>query len=812
MADNASAVVHAYQEDEASLTLLSRGDDGRLVTRRVAAEYIVYLRNDDLDDEIRAFIRASPYVRGVRFEGPWVRVGFAARALREDFCQHRASPIVQWGIPTYEGDVSPVLRYAVDNNLTIARPRRAYLDLETDSRVPFSRKEEMRILTWSVVDEQGRLQVGVLSADSDRAERVLLDELWAALGPYDQVVAWNGDGFDFPVLHARTQARGCRVDPRRWLWLDHLLLFKRMNLNAAESGDEKQSMRLGDIAQAILGDGKEESPPEVVARFGTKSLGALSWQLWEAGGVFRDILVRYNIKDTDLLRRIEDETGYIALLQTLCEVCHVFGDTHGLNPTHQMDGFMMRLGIERNQHFPTKHYRQGNTQFKGAFVMEPKCVGIERGVHVCDFASLYPSIILTWNMSPDTKAAGAPTGERRPTGICESPLTGVCFRTEERGILPQALEELIRMRKVWSERQAAEPPGTDAHHDARRRSMAYKVAANSFYGVVGSPFSRFFDREIAESITQNGVWLIQKTIEAAEARGMRAVYGDTDSVFVQGVSQDEFAAFVDWCNVDLYPRLLAEVGCTKNAVKLAYEKAFAVLVMPSAKKYVGRYLHYKGKAAAEDSKPEIKGLEYKRGDALQLARRLQSEVIDLLCGGLGIVKSIPTPTTALMHFHEAVARARDYVLNTDRLPIEQVKLSKALSRPLKEYAVKTKKDGTAASQPPHVMLAKVLAARGEDVSEGTRIEYIVTDGAVSPAVCMLADEYTGTEVDRYHLWESLVYPATQRLLEAAFPEEDWAALAKVRPPKPRKPPATPRRSKKITPDGAPGLRSEGGTA
>jgi uncharacterized protein YprB with RNaseH-like and TPR domain len=71
-----------------------------------------------------------------------------------------------------------------------------WLDLETDSRIPFSKKEEMRILVWSLEDEDGRVQVGVLEADNDRAEKVLLERLWRALEDYDQIIAWNGDDFD----------------------------------------------------------------------------------------------------------------------------------------------------------------------------------------------------------------------------------------------------------------------------------------------------------------------------------------------------------------------------------------------------------------------------------------------------------------------------------------------------------------------------------------------------------------------------------------------------------------------------------------
>lgn len=778
-------VLHAYLETDSTIALVRREGTERII-ERVPAEYVAFYATEDLDERMMRELRTSRYVRSAKVEGKWVRVGFVNRQVRRDFCTHENSPFVKKGIKAYEGDIHPIMRLVVDRGIEIAKPRRVYLDLETDSRVSMADKESMRILSWSLVDEQGCVQAGLLESDTDEAERRLLDRLWKGLEPYDQVVAWNGDGFDFPVLWARSRARNVKADANNWLWLDQMILFRRMNLNAAESGEEKRSMKLNSIAQAVVGEGKEEMPPEVVARFGDRSLSSLSYQLWEAGGECRNLLLRYNVKDADLQRRIEDETGYIAVFQSLCELSHIFGDTRSLNPTQQMDGYMLRLGLDRSYHFATKVYAEGEEErekFRGAYVMEPKCQGITYNVHVADFASLYPSIILTWNMSPDTKRP-VPVNGPMPDGFCRSPLTGIGFTTQEEGILPVALGELIRMRKYWSERQAAFPPGTAEHQDAKRKSTAFKVAANSFYGVVGSPFSRFFDKDVAESITQNGVWLIKRTIEQAAAQGMEAIYGDTDSVFVTGATQEQFDAFVNRCNQEVYPELLRRQGCVRNAIKLAYEKAFERLVMPKAKRYCGRWAHYKGKPATADSKPEIKGLEYKRGDAGLLAMNLQAQVIDLLCGGMDKNPGVDVPTTELDRYHSVLSTVRAYVLE-GALKFEEVVLSKSLSRGVGEYAQKVKKDGTLSSQPPHVVVAKMLKDRGQDVRQGTRIEYVVTDGSVAPAKVIPAEDYTGHEVDRYHLWESLVYPPTQRLLEAAFPEQDWAAWGRVRPAKPK---------------------------
>src|SRR5690606_26530080 len=101
---------------------------------------------------------------------------------------------------------------------------------------------------------------------------------------------------------------------------------------------------------------------------------------------------------------------------------------------------------------------------------------------------------------------------------------------------------------------------------------------------------------------------------------------------IGNTSREAFGRFVGWCNEEFYPRLLDERGVPPQwrRIKLSYEKEFARIVMCGKKRYAGRYTHYEGKDASADSKPEIKGLEFKRGDTLRLARQLQLEVINAL--------------------------------------------------------------------------------------------------------------------------------------------------------------------------------------
>lgn len=815
-------ILNAFHDEPSGNVVLIRREGDIVKEERVRGEWSTWHKRADVPDELYRKLKSHEHIRRVHTEGEWLLVCWSNDHVRRKGRLY----LKDKGIKSYEGDVDPVRFWMTETRCEIQKPRRCYLDIETDSRRPFSEKEEMRILSWAIEDDAGNQASGLLEEDADEAEKDLLTLLWDALKEYDQVLAWFGDGFDFPVIFARTEQRNLKIDPRRWVWADMLTIWKRMH--SAETGDEKESMRLEDIAQAILGEGKEVVPDFVRERFGDKSLGALAWQLWETGGEFRDLLFRYNVKDTALLRKLEAKKGYLGLFQTNCETCFVFGDSRGLNPTRQMDGSMLRLGRERNYRFATRERIEESEPFKGAFVLEAKSLdpewrasrgmknGILRNVHVCDFKSLYPSIVITFNLGEDTKIGKCKRAEDRPNpeSTCWSPGTGVVTTLTKKGILPEAMQGLLDLREKWAVIAATLPPGTPEWIDAMAKSTSGKVTVNAFYGGAATPFSRFFELDCAESTTQNGEWLLKLTASHAERRRMDPVFGDTDSLFVSGPTKEAFGKFVQWCNAVLFPREIAAQGCKENRIHLTFEKTFDRIVFTSKKRYIGRYASYKGVAAKADSKPEIKGLEYRRGDTSMLARQLQGKVIDLLVGGLKLNPDVEVPTEDPDQYRRVVEDAREFVLSGE-LPVGLVRLSKSLSKSVEAYVrqkcpncgalapirgecpkcyveqpkltkKREKEIAETANLQPHVQVARELRRRGQHIGEGTKIEYVVVDGSISPMRVIPADDYVG-DCDRFYLWENLVYPPTERLLSAAFPDmtSDWEAYGTVRPKKPR---------------------------
>lgn len=787
------------------ITLLRRNEEGVLVSRSMPATYASFHPLVDFTQELLRELRDNPRVVGLAVEGDHVRLRWRERWDRKNCVKILAElgsndKAQKTPVRNYEADVDPIRRLFSDVGLEVQAPVRSFFDLEVDSRKTFAQMVagDARVLSWAAWDQKWAKRSAVLADDSDEAERALLMAFFEEMKAYDQLLAWNGEGFDFLVLQERAKKLGIlgpRVDLRRWLWLDQMKLFERMNKNASESGDEKQSLSLENVGFALLGHGKSDFD------------GSRTWEAWEAGGAHRQELVDYNENDAKLMVEIEVKTGYVELFQTICEVCRCFPTTRTLLPSLQVDGMMLRLGVKKGFKFASRDYEEDGEyeQFEGAMVMKDVPKGIQREVHVADFASMYPSIIVTWNMSPETLVT-VPAEGPIPQGSCRAPSTRQGFSTTTLGILTYAVSETLRMRKHWSALQATLVPGTPEWVDAGRRSMAYKVFANTFFGVISSRFSRYYSRAIGESITQNGVWLIKQVKAECEVRGWRVVYADTDSVFVIGPTRKEFADFCAWLNVDFFPRVVAETGAMTNLVKIAYEKQFSRLCFVMAKKYVGSYAHYKGKDADATSKPEIKGLEWKRGDWNRLARGFQHDVlmafhkgeleaptyeaivakhrVAILDGPLAVddivvsksvQKSVFTDEELLAHAAKKLGKKPEEVTQADL----------AATAPESGYVTKLKKDGNLGAVQPHVAVAKILKARGREMRPGLRIDYVIVDGTKKGGEGVVPlEDYKG-ECDRFHLWEKLVYPATQRVLEAMFPEQDWKRHLRARPLKPR---------------------------
>jgi len=354
---------------------------------------------------------------------------------------------------------------------------------------------------------------------------------------------------------------------------------------------------------------------------------------------------------------------------------------------------------------------------QGGHVLESE-TGLQGGVWVFDFKSLYPSIIRTFNIDPVSYVL-----EPQPhVDLIRTP-EGAFQR--EPAILPRLLDEL------FPRREAAKRRGDDV------AAHAIKILMNSFYGVLGTSACRFFNPALANSITGMGKHLLLWSKQWFESRGFSVLYGDTDSLFVRSGASDPERASVEACrlaaelNLDLERHIEARWR-VQSRLELEFEKLYLKLFLPRARHSTrGASKRYAGLvyAAGGTGAVEFVGMEVIRRDATALAKRVQRELYERLFSN--------RPVDA--YLAEIVARVRRGELD------EELVYHKNLRKQTGEYTATT---------PPHV-----AAARKSLSGAGRSIRYVVTTAGAEPL------DNLSHPLDREHYVEKQVKPVAEPVLD-----------------------------------------------
>ena len=290
--------------------------------------------------------------------------------------------------PILEADVSPVRRWFSDTGAQVAQKFRClFFDFETDPlRIGFDdeAKKRHRIISFAAYDQEGNSWFEAASESSNEQELILIKKFFKIAKGYDVLLAWNGDDYDFFVLRARCRYHKYKVDFRLWNWLDHMLVVKKL-LGSIPDPTFKKSFKLDSVGENVLGIRKIKT--SVGGGELKKLLGARVGEL-EA----------YNRRDVEIMLGIEEKREFLVLQFALCSLCRVMPNRGSVFPNSLADGILLRLAIQEGRHFPSRRYVEHKEDFKkkyeGGFVLEPE-VGFHTSIQVPDFASLYPSIIIS---------------------------------------------------------------------------------------------------------------------------------------------------------------------------------------------------------------------------------------------------------------------------------------------------------------------------------------------------------------------------------------------------------------------------------
>jgi DNA polymerase elongation subunit (family B) len=644
-------------------------------------------------------------------------------------------------IQTYEADISLSERYMIDNHIMVDTDVKIlYYDIETDDSTRQIDMDHNPILSIGAVDSDGNEFFKVSSNEEE------LIKWWMLLSKdYDIYIGYNCYNFDAPYIQTRGKMHGCYWAPNYKPWrAGHIDMMKRI-IGSYGKFTDIRSFSLESVSQYFLGRGKVQHEEKIIELFHNN----------------RTKLKQYNLTDCRLLKELDEVLGVSRLMVAMCGWTGCFPtifkqttNMSGISVARMLDIFILRLAKDKHIHYPTVIWadeKEEGPKFEGAYVMEP-VPGLYDNVHIFDFKSLYPTIIWSWKISPENVRKDKRTKEE----LIES-ANNIYFYKNREALFPMLIEQLLHARKEYRKIMTQYTEGSTEYKKYDVMQQVAKELTNSMYGALGQRGSRYFDFEVASAVTAAGRYLIKKGRDIVNDRGLKVIYGDTDSMFVVGIDGDPSELARD-VTTALNENIRETFGVDKSIIELQYDKKFNRFISVAMKNYAG--------VREGKDKPDIKGLDCVKKSTISIAKREQEQLLYEL-----LKKNYP-----LHYYQEKIRKLKEDFYNT-KPSIEDIVQKTSISK----HPDKLK------TLQPHARVAKQLIEQKREFYIGMQIPYIITDKKGKGVVHV--DDFTGA-FDREYYWERLYVPLA-RVLSACFPTFDWGvykdkkprAIRKIAPPR-----------------------------
>lgn len=508
----------------------------------------------------------------------------------------------------------------------------------------------------------------------------------------DVLLGYNSANFDLPYLQARSEVLKVRLHLGRWsprlkkvskglvssIQVDgriHVDVYPAVRFFGFIGVVKARQFTLDNVAWEVLGKKKVELPRDDI------------WKQWDSGDL--KTLVEYSRTDAEITL----ELGRMLLplqmeLATLSKL-PLFDISIG-SSGQLVENLLMFKAAERNQISPS---RPGDAEIKersrspiqGAYVKLP-APGIYDNIAVMDFRGLYPTILVSYNIDPDTLAPNAPENE------CHLSPTGAKFLKAPQGLIPEVLDYLIDFRAKLKQQLKKLDPKGEEHKMLSARVQAIKILSNSTYGYLGYARARWYNRDCAESITAWGRKHIMDTMEKAENEGFEVLYGDTDSIMILYKDRQKVIDFQNRINRELPEKMELELeGFYPRGVfvsRKGEEKG-------AKKKYALR---------GEDGRVKIRGFELVRRDWSAVAKETQRQVLE------AILKE-GSKEKAVAIVRETIERLRKGDVRMDELAI---------------VTQLNKLPGTYEITSPELSAASKGVKRGVPMEKGSVVSFVIT--------------------------------------------------------------------------------------
>jgi len=626
-------------------------------------------------------------------------------------------------------ELESISQYTTDH----LNPKVLAIDIETNSYIQPNMKEDAivsisfygenlrKVITWKTYPD-AEDYVHFVSGEID-----LLEETKRTIELFSPqvIVGYNSNVFDFQIILERLnkykldndfgwdnskllieqRRNGSIVKIGGYMIIDCLPFIR----NILSSDMKTNRLNLDSVANELLGYGK------------TDNLGAKVYEVWKNGHHSElKKLSEYNLRDSEVTYKL-----FYKIFETLLEFTKLTGihmsEINQMFYSQLVEWYIINNSVSENILINNRpSYREVAERHKhtyeGAFVVQPD-PGLYDNIALFDFRSLYPSIIVAHNVDPNTLNCGcckiAPNKIR---------IDAVDYRfcKKNSGFIPRLIKDLIERRGRVKDILNKTNKESESYQELNARQYALKIIANAFYGYTGFPAARWYSIECARSITAWGRKYIQDVITQAEVNKMRVLYGDTDSVFLQlkDNTLHEAKKFLDKINKRL-----------PDPIELEYEGFFKAGIFLGKKDEIsGAKKRYA--LLSEDDMVTIKGLESVRGDWSQIARDAQIKVLNYVLKDKNAI-------AAEKYITELISQIKNRKIDLSNLIIK-TKLTKSIS----SYK----------NRGPHVVAAEKARDKGNPITPGMYVGYIVNSGGgtVSSRVSLVEDATLDSyDVDYY---------------------------------------------------------------
>lgn len=444
--------------------------------------------------------------------------------------------------------------------------------------------------------------------------------------------------------------------------IDYMDAFKKFGYKYGT----QESYKLDHVAHTVLGEKKLDY----------SEYGSLT-ELYEQNP---QLYLDYNLKDTYLIQKFEDETSLLALVMTVAygggvNYNEAFG-TVGIWESTIYRKLISEKIVPSIKQGPGLQ-AQG---LVGGYVKDPK-PGMYPWIVSFDLNSLYPHLMLQYNMSPETYLSdereyvnqGMVLNEeyKNDNSSISVAANGACFTNNKLGVIPQIIDEYYDTRSKIKKQMLAVEQQFEIEKDPAERlvlkreinqlhnsQMSIKIAMNSLYGATANKYFLYYINDMAEAITTSGQLSIQyaeKSVNAYLNKLLKTenkdyiVYIDTDSIYVNfaPLVQEVFGTtdipaadgekFLDQiCSTkiekviqDGYEDLAKNMGAYRNAMVMKREKISNRAIFVAKKRYILNVLNSEG-VHYEKPKVSVTGLESVRSSTPEICRERMKEVFSVI--------------------------------------------------------------------------------------------------------------------------------------------------------------------------------------